>query len=176
MVWQMGDCCRHPLVCCWRSGIRFFSTEYLSIHSSLAPANEDSGVGGISGQLGGLASLAGVSLGSGRSNQTVIAKEVLRSRAFLADFINRHDLAVPLVAVEGWSHNTGKWQFNRNIYNHESGQWLRNKEGKSLQPTDWDLVKVFKSKHIRISENQHSGLFTLNVKSLSPEAARQWAD
>lgn len=142
----------------------------------MAPANEDSGMGGVSGQLGGLASLAGISLGNRASNQTVIAKEVLRSRAFLADFIDRHNLAAPLMAVEGWRRNSGKWQFNRNIYNPETGQWLRNEEGKSLQPTEWDLVKVFKNQHISISENQESGLVTLSIKSLSPKAARQWAE
>jgi len=39
----------------------------------MAPANEEGGMGGISGQLGGLASLAGINLGGGGSNQTVIA-------------------------------------------------------------------------------------------------------
>ncbi|MEO9522531.1 MULTISPECIES: Wzz/FepE/Etk N-terminal domain-containing protein [Marinobacter] len=142
----------------------------------MAPANDDNTMGGISGQLGGLASLAGISLGSGRTNQTVIAKEVLRSRAFLADFIDRHNLAVPIMAVEGWSRNPGNWQYNRNVYNPETEQWLQNEEGKNLRPTDWDLVKVFKNNHINISENQESGLVTLSVKSLSPEAARQWAE
>lgn len=142
----------------------------------MAPANDDNTMGGISGQLGGLASLAGISLGNGRTNQTVIAKEVLRSRAFLADFIDRHNLAVPLMAVEGWRSKSGNWQFNRNIYNPETGQWLKNEEGKSLEPTDWDLVKIFQNNHIDISENQESGLITLSVKSLSPETARQWAE
>src|SRR5690606_4950259 len=70
----------------------------------LAPANEEGGAAGLSGQLGGLASLAGISLGSGGSNQTVIAKEVLQSRAFLADFIHRHNLEVPLIATEAWDN------------------------------------------------------------------------
>lgn len=48
----------------------------------VAPANEEGGAQGLSGQLGGLASLAGINLGSGGLNSTVIAKEVLQSRAF----------------------------------------------------------------------------------------------
>ena len=75
----------------------------------LAPANEEGGVSGLGGQLGGLASLAGISLGSGGSNQTVIAREVLQSRAFLADFIRRHNLEVPLMAIEATSQPTGTW-------------------------------------------------------------------
>ncbi|WP_138439347.1 Wzz/FepE/Etk N-terminal domain-containing protein [Marinobacter alexandrii] len=142
----------------------------------MAPANDDNTMGGISGQLGGLASLAGISLGSGRSNQTVIAKEVLRSRAFLASFIDRHNLAAPLMAAKGWRPNLSKWQFDRDIYDPETGKWLQDEEGKSLKPTDWDLVKVFKNNHVSISENQESGLVTLSIKSLSPEVARQWAE
>jgi uncharacterized protein involved in exopolysaccharide biosynthesis len=141
----------------------------------LAPASEESGMSGISGQLGGLASLAGINIGSGGTNQTVIAKEVLRSRAFLADFIERHNLAVPLMAVKGWNIEKSEWQYDREVYNPETGQWLPDKDRKSQQPTDWDLVKAFKQKHLSVSENKENGMVTLSVKSLSPAAAKQWA-
>ena len=141
----------------------------------LAPANEEGGMGGISGQLGGLASLAGITIGSGGSNQTVIAKEVLRSRAFLNYFIDRHNLAVPLLAVSGWDMEKGEWRYNREMYNPQTGQWLIDENGNSQLPTDWDLVKAFKSKHLSISENKETGLVTISVKSLSPIASQQWA-
>lgn len=142
----------------------------------MAPANDESGIGGISGQLGGLASLAGINIGGGSSNQTVIAKEVLRSRAFLADFINRHNLAVPLMAVKGWSIQQGEWQYDRDVYNPETREWLQDEDSKSQQPTDWDLVKAFKDNHLSISENQENGLVTLSVKGFSPTEIRQWAE
>ena len=141
----------------------------------LAPANDESGIGGISGQLGGLASLAGINLGSGGSNQTVIAQEVVRSRAFLADFIERHNLAVPLMAVRGWSSEKNDWQYDREVYNPETGQWLPDEDGKSQQPTDWDLVNAFKEEHLNVSVNSENGMVTFSVKSLSPHAAQQWA-
>ena len=83
----------------------------------LAPVKEEGGMGSITGQLGGLASLAGIDIGSSGSNQTVIAKEVLRSRAFLADFIERHNLAVPLMAVNGWNIEKSEWQYDHEVYN-----------------------------------------------------------
>jgi hypothetical protein len=142
----------------------------------LAPTQDEGGVSGIGGQLGGLASLAGINIGvGGGSNQTIIAKEVLRSRAFLADFIDRHNLAVPLMAVSGWNIEQGKWRYNREMYNAETGQWLLDGSGKSQQPTDWDLVKAFKEKYLSISENKETGMVTMSVKSLSPIAAQQWA-
>lgn len=141
----------------------------------LAPANEESGMGDLSGQLGGLASLAGINIGSGGSDQTVIAKEVLRSRAFLADFIERHNLAVSLMAVKSWNIEKSEWLYNREVYNPETDQWLPDEDGKSQKPTDWDLVKAFREKHLSVSENKENGMVTFSVKSLSPTAAQQWA-
>ncbi len=141
----------------------------------VAPANEEGGVKGLSGQLGGLASLAGINLGGGGSNQTVIAKEVLQSRAFLTDFIRRHQLAVPLKAVEGWNKEKQQWQYNREVYDPETQEWLKDDKGDSFAPTDWDLVKAFKENHLSVSESKDTGMLTISIKSLSPVAARDWA-
>ena len=141
----------------------------------LAPANEEGGVKGLSDQLGGLASLAGINLGGGGSNQTVIAKEVLQSRAFLGNFIRRHKLAVPLKAVDGWNIEKQQWQYNREVYNPETEEWLRDDNGESLAPTDWDLVKAFRGSHLSVSENKDTGMLTISIKNLSPIAAKEWA-
>ncbi|TOM54348.1 LPS O-antigen length regulator, partial [Vibrio parahaemolyticus] len=70
----------------------------------LAPAETSSsgGLSKIAGQLGGLATLAGVNLGGSESNQTDLAIQVLTSRKFINNFISSHDLLVPLMAVKGW--------------------------------------------------------------------------
>lgn len=142
----------------------------------LAPANEEGSLNGISGQLGGLASLAGINIGSGSSNQTVIAKEVLQSRAFLADFVKRHRLEVPLLGTSGWSEATNSWIYNGELYDSETGQWLADESGKTFEPTDWELVNALKQEHISVSENKDNGMITLKVRSLSPVASQQWAE
>lgn len=142
----------------------------------LAPASEEGGIGGLSGQLGGLASLAGISLGSGGSSQTVIAKEILQSRAFLADFIRRHNLEVPLMGTAGWNPASGTWVYDRDVYNPETGEWQRDENGESLKPTNWDLVKTFRENHLGVSENSENGMVTVSVKSQSPPASQQWAE
>lgn len=142
----------------------------------LAPTQDEGGVSGISGQLGGLASLAGISLGGGGNNQVVMAKAVLQSHAFLRDFINRHDLAIPLMATEAWSMENNQWVINREVYNPETGGWLTDEDGESLKPTDWDMVKKFKEAHLNLSSNQETGMVTLSVKSLSPPAAQAWVE
>jgi uncharacterized protein involved in exopolysaccharide biosynthesis len=83
----------------------FFALSKPDIYQSsvlLAPTQDEGGAGGLSGQLGGLASLAGISLGGGGANQTAMAKAVLQSRAFLAGFIDRHNLSIPLMATKAW--------------------------------------------------------------------------
>lgn len=142
----------------------------------LAPAQSEDGGSGISGQLGGLASLAGISLGGGGNNQIVMAKAVLQSHAFLRDFINRHNLAIPLMATKAWSMENNQWVINREVYNPETSEWLTDEDGESLKPTDWDMVKKFKEDHLNLSSNQETGMVTLSLKSQSPPAAEAWVE
>ncbi|WP_379865435.1 Wzz/FepE/Etk N-terminal domain-containing protein [Marinobacter sp. M5B] len=141
----------------------------------LAPADGENG-GRLGGQLGSLASLAGVSIGRDGANKTVIAKEVLQSRAFLTDFIDRHQLAASLMATKEWNTQQAKWVYNREIYNPENGEWGKGDDGKSLKPTSWDLVKKFKGGHLSVVENKDNGMITVSVKSRSPVAAMHWTE
>lgn len=140
----------------------------------LAPAQSESG-GRVGGQLAGLASLAGVNLGGGDANKTVIAKEVVRSRAFLTDFIRRHELAVPLSAAKGWSEEREQWVLDQEIYDPNTGTWGMDDDGKSLEPTDWDLVKAFREL-LSVSENKDNGMVTISLTTLSPVASRDWVE
>jgi len=156
----------------------FYALSQPNIYQSsvlLAPAQDEGGAG-VSGQLGGLASLAGISLGGGGSNQTAIAKAVLQSRAFVTDFIHRHNLIIPLMATKGWDIENEKWVINREVYNPEAGEWLTDDEGESLKPTDWDMVKQFKESHLSLSTNDDIGMVTLNIKSQAPPVAKAWAE
>jgi len=138
----------------------------------LAPTQDEGGAGG----LGGLASLAGISLGGGGANQTAMAKAVLQSRAFLAGFIDRHNLSIPLVATKAWDIENEKWVINREVYNPETGEWLTDEQGESLMPTDWDMVKTFKEGYLSLTNDEETGMVTLNIKSQSPPVAKEWAE
>lgn len=140
----------------------------------LAPTDGEGG-GRMGGQLAGLASLAGVNLGGGGANKTVIAKEVVQSRAFLTDFIRRHDLAVPLMAIESWHMGREVWVVNREVYNPDTGNWSTDSDGKSLEPTDWDLVKAFRGR-LSVSENRDNGMLTMSLTTLSPVASKEWVE
>ncbi len=76
----------------------------------VAPASEQGGggLGQMAGQLGGLASLAGINLGGGESNDSVIAMEIMKTWGFQEDFIKKHDLEVPIFAARGWNQSTNE--------------------------------------------------------------------
>ena len=74
----------------------------------LAPAG-DAGGGGMSklaGQFGGLASLAGVSLPDDGVNKSDLGLEVLKSRKFVREFVERHKILPQLMAVDYWDPDT----------------------------------------------------------------------
>ncbi len=81
--------------------IAFMLPNIYRAEALLAP-NQDEGAGGLSAlaaQYGGLASLAGINLGSQSSDKTALGLEILKSRKFISDFIERHDILVPLMAA-----------------------------------------------------------------------------
>lgn len=141
------------------------------VYTAQAKVAPEDGQGGgqMGGQLGNLASLAGVNVGSEGSSKTIIAKEILQSRAFLTDFIHRRNLEVPLAATEGWNAKKQEWRINTEVYNPKKDSWTTNK------PSEWQLYKALSSK-LSVSQNDETGMLTLSISSQSPQAARQWAE
>lgn len=144
----------------------------------LAPSESQKGGGlaGLAAQVGGLASLAGVSLGDGKADKTDIAIEVAKSRQFVTQFIRRHKLEPYLLAATRWDKRTNTVMLDTRIYNPRERKWVREvKEGQSVSPTDWELFKAF-SGIFEISKDKKSGLITLTVDLYSPYLAKQWVD
>ncbi|AWG85241.1 LPS O-antigen length regulator [Vibrio parahaemolyticus] len=145
----------------------------------LAPAESSNG-GGLSkmaGQLGGLAALAGVNLGGGETSQTDLAVQVMKSRQFVAAFINKHDLLVPLMAAKGWDLANNKLILNEELYNQTTGDWLREaKDLRGVEPTEQEAYEVFIKDILTVIQDKDTGLYTVSVKYYSPFIARQWVD
>ncbi|EJL6856707.1 Wzz/FepE/Etk N-terminal domain-containing protein [Vibrio alginolyticus] len=143
----------------------------------LAPAERSNG-GGLSkmaGQLGGLAALAGVNLGGGESSQTDLAVQVMKSRQFVEAFIKKHDLLVPLMAAKDWDLANNKLILDEELYNSNTGEWLREPDGlRGATPTAQEAFEVFSKEVLSVSQDKESGLYTLSVKNYSPYIAQQW--
>ena len=143
----------------------------------LAPAQSDGGgLSGALGQLGGLASLAGVSIGGGESSESQIAQEIMKSWSFVEGFIADNDLAVEVYAAEGWSKGSNELQINQETYDSEDNQWLIEDEfGVVGPPSSWALFKAF-SGRVAVSEDKKSGLVSVSIEYYSPQIAKQWLD
>jgi LPS O-antigen subunit length determinant protein (WzzB/FepE family) len=144
----------------------------------LAPAQSSGGgLSGALGQLGGLASLAGVSIGGGESSEAQIAQEIMKSWNFIEGFIADNDLAVELFAAEGWSKGSNTLKINGDDYDVEKSEWLIEDDdtGELRPPSSWSLFKAF-SERLAVSEDKKSGLVSVSIEYYSPQIAKQWLD
>jgi LPS O-antigen subunit length determinant protein (WzzB/FepE family) len=141
----------------------------------LAPAQSDSSGLSALGQFSGLASLAGVSLGGGESSEKQIAQEIMKSWSFIEGFITDNDLAVELVAAQGWSKESNELLINEDVYDTKNKQWLvENESGVKGPPSSWKLFQAF-SGRLEVSEDK-SGLVLVSFEYYSPQIAKQWLD
>ncbi|KQH83652.1 lipopolysaccharide biosynthesis protein [Vibrio furnissii] len=145
----------------------------------LAPA-DSSGSGGLSkmaGQLGGLAALAGVNIGSSDISQANLAAQVMKSRQFIENFISEHELLVPIMAVNGWDLNHNELIVNEEIYNEHTKEWLRNPKGlRGAKPSVQEAYEVFKKDILSVDQDKDSGLYNISVMYYSPYVSRQWVN
>lgn len=121
----------------------------------LAPADEKSAPS-IGEQLGGLAALAGVSVGNGGDSIEAIA--TLNSRDFAREFIEGRELLTVLLAKE-WDEENERWRAT----------------DPSEHPDIRDAVHYFHENVLRVSENPQTGLVTLAIEWTDPYDAADWA-
>ena len=143
----------------------------------VSPAQDSGGgLSGALGQLGGLASLAGVSIGGGESSEAQVAQEIMRSRGFIEEFISENNLAVEVFAAEGWDMGSNQLEINADIYDVDSSLWLRDASaGKTADPSGWELFKKF-SGMFSVSEDKKTGMVSISVEYFSPQLAKEWVD
>lgn len=146
----------------------------------LAPASEEQGAGGLAGlasQFGGLASMAGINLGgSGGSDKTQLAIEVLKSRQFIGDFIEKHQILPELMAVDKWHMDSNTISFDPDIYDEKSKTWVRDVElpfqpKPSLLEAQKEFLKIFV-----VNKDNESGMVQISIEHQSPFLAKQWVD
>jgi len=140
----------------------------------LASALDESGGGvdGIASQFGGLANLAGVSLGSAKDEKTNIALETLTSRAFVFEFIQKHELLVPLLASKGWDPVKNELVYDSDIFNSETGEWSWKGVG---EPTMQVAYKEF-VRRLKVVQDKETKFVTVSFSFYSPNFAKKCVD
>lgn len=123
----------------------------------LAPADSSGGHSGLAGELGGLASLAGINLGGGGTSTTE-ALAVLRSRSFTEGFIEDENL-MPVLFADKWDAKAKRWI----------------NDDPARQPDVRDAVKFFGENVRKVQEDRETGLVTLAIEWTDPKLAARWA-
>jgi uncharacterized protein involved in exopolysaccharide biosynthesis len=143
----------------------------------LSPVSSDGGgMNGLANKFGGLASLAGVSLGGGGFDKTTMGIEVLKSRTFFADFVDKHPVMVDLMASNGWDSNNNKILIDTEIYDVASQVWVREaKAPRNSEPSVQEAHKEF-SQLLSVSQDKESSFITIAIEHYSPYVAKQWVD
>ena len=142
----------------------------------IAPAQQEGGgLSGALGQLGGLASLAGVSLGGGGGSEAAVAQEIMQSWGFVEQFIVNNELEVEVFAAEGWNKTSNVLTIDSDLYDKDSNKWLIDEDGQLRAPTSWQLYQAF-SKRLSVSEDKKSGLTSVSIEYFSPIVAKNWVD
>ena len=142
----------------------------------LAPA--ESGGGGLSGlmkQYGGLASLAGVSLPGGEEgSRAQLGMQLMKSRAFIGDFVERRDILPELMAVESWDAGSGDIVFDSDDYEADTATWVRDVDlPKKPKPSLLEAHEEFMD-ILGVSEEKQTGYVTVSIDHQSPVVAAQW--
>lgn len=119
-----------------------------------------SGLGGLSSmisQFGGLASLAGISLGEDSQRAETLA--VLESGALTERYIAQNDL-LPRLYPKRWDPQTRQW---------------RGSDPRKL-PTLWKANQLFQKRIRTISTDAKSGIVTMKITWTNPAEAATWAN
>ena len=143
----------------------------------LAPASSGgaSSLSKLAGQFGGLASLAGISLGGGGTDdKAAIAMKIIKTWGFLEKFIEDNEIKPEVYAAKGWNRSTNQLIFDPKIYDTENKKWVMD-FGTKEDPSSWELYEKI-SNRISISQDKANGLITLTVEYYSPKLAKEWTD
>ena len=138
----------------------FLATPVYRSSAVLAPVSANNSSGGLTsalGQLGGLASLAGINIES-RDSRIEEALAVLRSREFIQKFIADHNL-LPILFPEKWNAQAERWIVPQ-----------------GTAPTPWKGYKYFLENVLSIDRDKKTGLVSVSIDWKDRDKAAAWAN
>jgi uncharacterized protein involved in exopolysaccharide biosynthesis len=142
--------------------------------ATLIPTETSSKLGGLSGALGSVSSLAGINLGSGGEKKSVVALELMKSRAFFAAFMQKYQLKTTLMAANGWDPATNELTFDADIYDVTRQQWVRPAIGlRKAEPSEQECFEAF-MRMFGTSQDKLTGVVTVSLEFVSPDLAQKW--
>lgn len=150
----------------------------------LAPAQSDSGgnLSALANQFGGLASLAGISIGGGES-ATVNAVAIMKSESFIRGFIRDVD-GKKQMYFNQWDAQNNRWHPSGAIKSALTSikSAIAGNKPKSTryadpyEPLDSDVYEDFTGDYFKISEDKKTGLITISIETKEPELSARWVN
>ena len=108
------------------------------------------------------------------ADNTQLGIEILQSRSFLIDFVDRRDIKIPLMASERWDPVSGLLTLDDDIYSKDSKKWVRRVNAPlTPEPSSEEVHRKFK-KILSVNENRKTGFVTISITHHSPEFAATW--
>lgn len=135
-----------------------YRSEILIVPNKARAAAAD-GLAQLAGQFGGLASLAGVRLGSDNTDKDV-AMSLLTGREFLGKFVEQEQL-LPILFANRWDASKRQWRTS----------WFQ-----AEPPTIDDAVKLLQKRVVTVAEDRRTGLIRLNVEWRERTQSAAWAN
>ncbi len=128
------------------------------LSAATTSASQMGGAGGLASQFGGLASLAGISVGGG-DTQKAESLAVLQSEALTEKYIRDNNL-LPLLYRDKWDATKSQWKDPR--------------PGKA--PTLWTGNAYFKKNIRAVKNDPKTGLVNMTITYTDPVIAAKWAN
>ncbi|MCC5879167.1 MAG: LPS O-antigen length regulator [Idiomarina sp.] len=129
---------------------------------------------GLGGEIGGLANLAGMNIGSGQIDTASLALEILQSRKFIAEFVNRHNILPELMASKEWDMYTNELSIDSSIYDVEREEWVREVEfPRTPEPSFAEYVQAFRN-IMSVERSGSTSIITITIRHRSPVIASEW--
>ena len=144
----------------------------------LNPVGEQSSMSSSSRGMGGIASLAGINLGTDSfGNNSLKALDKLSSLSFFTDHILPNIFLPDLMALDSWDSTNNKIIYDANIYDEVTQSWVRDfKYPQTQVPSPQESYEIFIQNHFSMSQDSETLFVTIAVKHQSPFIAHQWTE
>ena len=133
----------------------------------LTPVDESSSSQAF-GNIGGLASIAGIDISSGSGGNVAKSLQKARTFSFFKDNILPNIFLPDLMAMKSWDDENNTIRYDETMFTQETQTW-------SNLPSNQKSHKFFLN-ITNLKQNNNTGFITVSVKHRSPYIARAWTE
>ena len=134
----------------------------------LSPVGEQSGSSGSLDNIGGLASLAGISISSSSGGNTTKAITKITTLSFFEENILPNIFLPDLMAVSTWNEESNSVIYDDSLYSVQTGKW-------NEIPHPQKSYEAYLKK-LQVSQDYDTKFLTISFKHESPHIAKEWTE